>query len=125
MPLSRAPMVSALLTAALVMGAADGALAGDAKHGAVISKRWCASCHVVSTDQTTASADAPAFSEIAQRRPDKKSIARFLIDPHPPMPDMHLSRKEIDDISTYIRSLDPRPQQKEPDGKDEERPKNG
>jgi mono/diheme cytochrome c family protein len=42
------------------------------------------------------------------------------------MPDMHLSRKEIDDITTYIRSLDPRPQPgREPDGKDEELPKKG
>ena len=80
---------------------------------------------MVSNEQTSANADAPSFADIATRRPDKKEIANFLIDPHPPMPNMSLSRKEIDDITTYIRSLDPRPQQKEPDGKDEERPKNG
>ncbi|MGE5369055.1 MAG: c-type cytochrome [Chloroflexota bacterium] len=102
------------------------ALAGDARQGAVIAKRWCASCHVVTKDQTSANADAPSFFDIAQRRKDKKQIANFLVDPHPPMPDMHLSRKEIDDITTYIRSLDPRPQPgREPDGKDEELPKKG
>ncbi|CAJ0884996.1 hypothetical protein AMST5_03574 [freshwater sediment metagenome] len=102
------------------------ALAGDARQGAVIAKRWCASCHVVTKDQTSANADAPSFFDIAQRRTDKKQIANFLVDPHPPMPDMHLSRKEIDDITTYIRSLDPRPQPgREPDGKDEELPKKG
>ncbi len=102
------------------------AVAGDAQQGAVIARRWCASCHVVAKDQTSANADAPSFFDIAQRRTDKKQIANFLVDPHPPMPDMHLSRKEIDDITTYIRSLDPRPQPKgEPDGKDQELPKKG
>ncbi|WP_424360495.1 c-type cytochrome [Methylocystis parvus] len=110
------------LAAALFAAPAN---AGDAKKGAVIAKRWCASCHVVAKDQTTAVADAPSFFDIAQRRTDKKQISNFLVDPHPPMPDMHLSRREIDDITTYIRSLDPRPQQSEPDGKDEEQPKKG
>ena len=27
---------------------------GDAQHGAVIAKRWCVNCHVVSADQTSA-----------------------------------------------------------------------
>lgn len=100
--------------------------AGDGKRGAIVAKRWCASCHVVASDQSAASADAPSFFEIAQRRIDKKQIANFLMNPHPPMPDMHLSRKEIDDLVTYIRSLDPRPQPPAaPDGKDTELPKKG
>ncbi|MCX7898612.1 MAG: cytochrome c [Methylocystis sp.] len=98
--------------------------AGDAGRGAVIAKRWCASCHVVSEDQISAVADAPPFDEIARRK-DKKEIANFLMNPHPPMPDMHLSRKEIDDISTYIRSLDPRPRPPEQKEKDDELPKRG
>lgn len=101
------------------------ALAGDVQKGGVIAKRWCASCHVVAKDQTSAMADAPSFFDIAQRRPDKKQIGNFLVDPHPPMPDMHLSRREIDDIVTYIRSLDPRPQPQEPKEKDDEPPKKG
>jgi mono/diheme cytochrome c family protein len=100
--------------------------AGDAQRGGTIAKRWCASCHVVAKDQASASADAPSFFEIARRHTDKKKLGGFLMDPHPPMPDMHLSRKEIDDIVSYIRSLDPRPQPPpEPDGKDRELPKNG
>ncbi|QGM97162.1 c-type cytochrome [Methylocystis parvus] len=120
---SRAPILLGLAAIAAMVAAP--AQAGDAKKGAVIAKRWCASCHVVSSDQTSAVADAPSFYDIAQRRTDKKQIANFLVDPHPPMPDMHLSRKEIDDITTYIRSLDPRPQPQEPDGKDDVQPKRG
>ena len=109
--------------AALVAGAP--ASAGDARHGATIAKRWCADCHVVSNDQASAFSDAPSFGDIAQRRVDRKEIANFLANPHPPMPDMHLSRSEIDDIVTYIRSLDPRPAQPDGDGKDAPLPKNG
>lgn len=105
--------------------AAGAAHAGDAQKGGVIARRWCASCHVVAKDQTTAVADAPSFHDIALRRTDRKQIANFLVDPHPPMPDMHLSRKEIDDIVSYIRSLDPRPAPPEPQEKDEELPKKG
>lgn len=121
---SRASILLGLAGAAALV--AVPAAAGDAQKGATIAKRWCASCHVVSKDQTSANADAPSFSDIAKRRTDKKQIGNFLMDPHPPMPDMHLSRKEIDDIVSYIRSLDPRPQPKaDPEGKDEELPKNG
>jgi mono/diheme cytochrome c family protein len=125
MQLRRLTLATALAAASAIF-ATCALAAGEAKRGAIIAKRWCASCHVVSSDQTSASADAPSFSDIAQRRTDRKKLGAFLMDPHPPMPDMHLSRKEIDDIVSYIRSLDPRPQPPpEPDGKDKELPKNG
>ncbi len=116
------------LVIALTLGAsaATPAGAGDVAHGKVIAKRWCASCHVVASDQASAQSDAPSFADVARRRIDRKQLAQFLADPHPRMPNMNLSRKEIDDIVSYIRSLDPRPQQPgEPEDKDAERPKNG
>ena len=118
----RVSLASALVSL-LVVGAP--ALAGDARHGGAISQRWCAECHVVSGDQSSAFADAPSFGDIARRRTDRKEIANFLANPHPPMPDMHLSRSEIDDIVTYIRSLDPRPAPRDGEGKDSPLPKNG
>ena len=115
-------LVLALLTLSVV---GTPARAGDARHGATIAQRWCAECHVVSGDQASAFADAPSFGDIARRRPDRKEIANFLANPHPPMPDMHLSRGEIDDIVSYIRSLDPRPAPRDGEGKDAPLPKNG
>ncbi|HYA81336.1 MAG TPA: cytochrome c [Methylocystis sp.] len=98
---------------------------GDAEHGAVIAKRWCKDCHVVSNDQTSAKVDAPPFADIA-RRLDDKQIGSFLTNPHPRMPDMSLSRKEIEDLVSYIRSLDPHPAPKAPtEEKDSERPGRG
>lgn len=124
-PFSRALTLIGFSAGAAALAAAP-AVAGDAHKGGVIAKRWCASCHVVAKDQTTAVADAPTFFDIARRRTDRKQLANFLVDPHPPMPNMHLSRREIDDIVAYIRSLDPRPAPPaEPDGKDPELPKKG
>jgi hypothetical protein len=35
----------------------------------------------------------------------KLSSRAFLLAPHPPMPDLNLSRADIDDISAYLDSL--------------------
>jgi hypothetical protein len=32
-------------------------------------------------------------------------LAAFIIDPHPPMPDLGLSRKDIRDVLAYIATL--------------------
>jgi mono/diheme cytochrome c family protein len=104
---------------------AGSAFAADAKHGAVIAKRWCAACHVVSSEQKSGSADVPPFADIARRRTDSNALAAFLVDPHPKMPDMHLTRREIEDIVAYIRSLNPAATPPTPDGKDVELPKKG
>jgi hypothetical protein len=36
---------------------------------------------------------------------DQGWLRTWLIDPHPPMPNLHLSRQEIDDIIAYLSSL--------------------
>jgi mono/diheme cytochrome c family protein len=114
-----------LSLALLAASATAAAAAGDQVRGKRIAQRWCASCHVVASDQKTANADAPSFADIAVRRSDAKALSAFLADPHPKMPDMHLSRREIEDLVAYIRSLDPRPQPPEPGLDHYERPKNG
>jgi len=79
------------------------AVAADAANGEVLARRWCAACHVVSTDQQRANGQAPPFSAIA-RRPDLDAtkLAIFLMAPHPVMPDMTLSRSEAGDLAAYI-----------------------
>lgn len=102
------------------------ALAADVAHGERIARRWCASCHLVAPDQTKGTTDAPSFADIAARNPDDRTLARFLADPHPRMPDMNLSRPEITDIVAYVRKLGP-PRQPEPTKQkdDPKLPKNG
>jgi mono/diheme cytochrome c family protein len=80
--------------------------AADAPHGLDLAKRWCASCHVVSPDQQSASADAPPFAAIANSPNfDPKRLAYFLLEPHPKMPQMAISRSAADDIAAYIETL--------------------
>ena len=81
----------------------------DAAHGETLVKRWCASCHLVGTDQKQATTDAPPFAVVANQ-PDFNSakVALFLLDPHPRMPNMALSRTEAADIAAYIATLGPR-----------------
>lgn len=82
------------------------AMAAGADHGGELAKRWCASCHVVGSDQKQASADVPPFAAIAQRSDfSAEKLGFFLLEPHPKMPNFPLSRNEAGDIAAYIGSL--------------------
>jgi mono/diheme cytochrome c family protein len=82
------------------------ARAADASNGEVLAKRWCATCHVVASDQRGPAGDAPPFASVAKRPDfDAHKLAFFLLNPHPKMPDMGLSRREAEDLSAYIATL--------------------
>jgi mono/diheme cytochrome c family protein len=97
------------LLAALALGVwapSAESLPADVGHGETLAKRWCASCHVVANDQKRGADNAPAFASIAKRPGfTAEKIAQFLLDPHPKMPDMQLSRDETRDLGAYIASL--------------------
>jgi mono/diheme cytochrome c family protein len=93
------------LAAISVQALAGSAFAADANHGEAVVKRWCAACHVVAAGQKT-STEAPPFSTIAKRPDfDAAKIAFFLLEPHPKMPNMQLSRVEVADVAAYIATL--------------------
>jgi mono/diheme cytochrome c family protein len=87
----------------------------DPVHGETLAKRWCTSCHLVGTDQKSASTDAPPFAVVANR-PDfnTEKLAFFLLDPHPKMPNMSLSRTEAADLAAYISTLGPHRRRPQP-----------
>ncbi len=95
-----------LLALALMAWTAAPALAADPVNGEKLARRWCAACHVVSNKQTGTVTEAPPFPTIAQR-PDfsERTVAFFLLDPHPKMPDMSLTRAEAADLAAYIATL--------------------
>jgi mono/diheme cytochrome c family protein len=82
------------------------AVAADAQKGKDLAQRWCAECHLVASDQRQANADVASFVSLA-RRPDFSAaqLAFFLLDPHPKMPNLSLSRAEAGDLAAYIGSL--------------------
>jgi mono/diheme cytochrome c family protein len=78
----------------------------DPDDGEKLARRWCAACHLVAPDQQQASTDAPPFAAIA-RVPgfSREKLAFFLLEPHPKMPNMALSRTEASDLADYIAKL--------------------
>jgi mono/diheme cytochrome c family protein len=90
----------------IALAAATAAHAADPDNGKVLAHRWCATCHVVAPDQRAASADVPSFATIA-RTPgfNEARLAFFLLEPHPKMPNLSLTRREAADIAAYIATL--------------------
>ena len=83
-------------------------LAADVKHGETLAKRWCTGCHLVGPDQPSTTTDAPPFASVAKMPTfDETRLAFFLLDPHPKMPNLQLSRDDAKDLAAYIASLGP------------------
>jgi mono/diheme cytochrome c family protein len=92
--------------AALALNGSVAFAAGDASAGKALAETWCSSCHLIGPEQTSATTEAPPFETIAKRSDDEiAALALFLADPHPPMPQMSLTRREIQDLLAYISSL--------------------
>ena len=80
--------------------------AANPDQGENLVKRWCAGCHLVAAEQKGARTDASTFASVAARLGfDPAKLAFFLLDPHPKMPNMQLSRDEASDIAAYIATL--------------------
>ena len=81
-------------------------MAADADNGKRLAQRWCQACHVVAEGPRASTDGAPPFATIAVQ-PDFNAakIALFLLDPHPKMPNMSLTRLEAGDLAAYIGTL--------------------
>jgi|SRR6478609_1762403 mono/diheme cytochrome c family protein len=98
--------ISRAIVLAFVACLANSAFAADPNQGEMVVKRWCADCHLVAPGQKNSSTEAPPFAAVAKRRDfDANKLAFFLLDPHPKMPNMQLTRTEAADIAAYISTL--------------------
>lgn len=87
--------------AAAAAGTANAA--GDARRGAQLAQAWCTGCHVAGDKGTDM---APPFGEIVKRPGrDESWFYAWLSDPHPPMPRLELSRRDIGDLIAYLIEL--------------------
>ncbi len=95
-----------LMLAGGLLMASGPAYSADAEAGRALARIWCAYCHIAEEGQEQASDIAPPLAQIAND-PSKSpsSIAAWLADPHPPMPNLNLSQREIDDLVAYIETL--------------------
>ena len=81
-------------------------LAADIRHGEQIAQRWCSSCHIVGeAPRVSTPQGPPTFLAIARSDLTDGALRAFLSHPHASMPDLSLSRAEIDDLIEYIESI--------------------
>ena len=79
---------------------------GVAANGKEIARRVCVTCHVVTPDQKNGNDQVPTFMAIAEKYANKRDFLQaFLVEPHRPMPDLALTRQEVQDLIAYIESL--------------------
>ncbi|MGI9408215.1 MAG: c-type cytochrome [Hyphomicrobiaceae bacterium] len=79
----------------------------DPIRGRQLAERLCTNCHVVVPgNDLTVTRSGPDFQKIANR-PDQtpERIAGAMIIPHPDMPTVALTMREVRDIVSYINSL--------------------
>ena len=99
--------IPGLLLMLLVLdGAADHPARADAARGGQLARQWCASCHVIGGSQTGAVPQGPpSFPMVAHSGMTADQLRAFLSHPHGAMPDLALTRAEIDDLIGYIDTL--------------------
>jgi mono/diheme cytochrome c family protein len=92
--------------ATLLISSPDMSAAADRANGHRIATRWCAECHVVGSAQTQGSDGVPTFAQIgSSNRFDEASLGAFLMAPqHSRMPNLSLTRSEVADLLSYIKS---------------------
>ena len=81
--------------------------AGDAKRGSELSESFCVNCHSVKAAPSgPVSTDVLSFPSIANRPGvTAEALAGRIIIPHPAMPGVQLTVRELRDIIAYILSL--------------------
>ena len=78
---------------------------GNVQAGKDLVTRSCITCHAPN-ETRRASDTAPPLSFLARDNKERPAWIRgWLMDPHPPMPGIMLSRQQINDIIAYLGSL--------------------
>jgi mono/diheme cytochrome c family protein len=78
---------------------------GNAEAGRELVNRSCVTCHAPS-GVSRASDTAPPLSFLARDNKYRAAFVRgWLMNPHPPMPGIPLSRQQISDIVAYLQTL--------------------
>ena len=97
-----------LASIALFAPGTSAAGSGDPANGQTLARKLCSNCHIVDdqTGKAHANASIASFKSIAGKpgmTPER--LAGAIIIPHPEMPNVPLTRREIQDLIAYIMSL--------------------
>jgi mono/diheme cytochrome c family protein len=80
----------------------------DIDNGNKLARTLCTACHLIGEPSNAAAvpADVPSFASIANRpNQSREHLLTWLTAPHPPMPNINLTRIEMRDLAGYILSL--------------------
>ncbi len=95
------------------------AVAQDIAHGRRLAQENCSPCHAVGLFGESPMPPAPAFRELSQRYPIDtlwEAMAEGIVTGHPEMPEFIWPPGEIDDILSYIASIQSPPERAAPKG---------
>lgn len=78
----------------------------DVDNGAQLARQWCANCHVIGNGSAgPVPQGPPSFQMIAHSGLTVDQLRAFLSHPHGAMPDLSLTRTEIDELIAYINTF--------------------
>ena len=81
-------------------------LRADVGNGERLARQWCATCHVIESSGPSATLpQGPPSFRVAAGHLNPGELRAFLTHPHGQMPDLALTRSEIDDLIGYIEAL--------------------
>ena len=87
------------------------AAAASQERGLRLVERNCGVCHAVTAKGTSPMAEAPPFQDLHLRYDVKnleEALAEGILTGHPAMPEFRFNPREIRDILSYLRTLEPR-----------------
>ena len=94
-----------MLVSLLVTSVAAHPADADASKGHQLARQWCASCHVTSGNPAGNVQQGPPSSQTIAGARTADQLRAFLSHPHGAMPDLSLTRQEINDLVGYIETL--------------------
>ena len=103
--------LKAILVSALMVAGAGGAqaLSPAAQRGYVFVQTNCSKCHAVGRFGDSPLAIAPPFRTLHERYPVEslaEALAEGIVVGHPTMPQFVLDPAQIDDVISYLKSLE-------------------
>jgi cytochrome c len=98
----RVALLFSLLTMLL---SASARAAGDAVVGKEIATTWCSACHHMDNAATAADGARPFAAMARDPKVTADRLRGFLVKPHGGMPELILTRQEIENLVAYIESL--------------------
>jgi mono/diheme cytochrome c family protein len=81
----------------------------DARKGEMFAERWCSQCHGVHPNQLSPKSGVPSFTDLARHPSVDEQWLRVSLrtTPHRAMPKFKLRFQDLDNVVSYILSLQP------------------